>query len=261
MIYSYNTLGYYETKANRQYDNTGNERVLHHFITNSVPSFQVIVDSVLTPTATYQVYDIDDVIISSGSVTVENSTDSLGNAYGRLIFLGATTSGKDDGFYYIKITYNTNQYIYSDVFCWRSSFDSDDYIKITATTSDMNIGGFSMNMTGFTYTVYLEAKNFSEEYPVEEEGVQKTYGDIAVFNSRNHINEFDITGYRKTLNFLAGLRTVNVNGTVTIFFANETSIIYDIEAPDKKSSYNNSDIIIIGFKFKLTDYLQAKNEI
>jgi len=257
MIYSYNTLGYYETKANRQYDNTGNIKILHHFETNNTPSFQIIVDSTVI-VAYYDIYDIDDVWIYTGTVTVENDTNNAGTEFSRLISTGDALSGKDDGFYYIEISYDSNT-LYSDVFCWET--DVSEYLKIEATTSNMSIGGFENNMTDFTYLVYLEGTNFTEEYEVEEEGVERTYGNESYFNSRNHVVEYEITGYRKTLGFLSGIRTVGINGTVTVTFDSESYEIYDIGIPEKSSSYNNSSNIIISWKFKLKDYLQVRNNV
>jgi hypothetical protein len=505
MIYSYNTLGFYETKGNRQYDNTGNIRVLHHFETNKIPAFQVIVLGTII-SASYKLFDIDDVQIATGSVAVENAVREDSTVYSRLIFLGTTLASKDDGFYYMEITYTnsgsysgysalgqtsrdwigmtsapngnvyatvdggdiymqtggtgnfialsqtsrdwrqiaaapngniyavvssgdiymqtggtgnfialsqstrnwygitvaangnayasvntgdiymqtggtgafvalsqttrlwrgmtvangnvyacttlgdiymqtggaddfeallqttrlwhgmaaasngdvyaivlggetyvqrngTGQFVsiddqtelwrditvdaddsiyscvygediyeqtlsaggdnlaYTDVFCWQT--DVSEYLKIEATTSNMVIGGFEMNMTGFTYLVYLEVKEngFTEEYPIEEEGKSKTFGDVGYFTSRNHEQQFEITGYRKTLGFLAGLRTVHTNGTVTLTYKNDISEIYDIESPDAAQSYTYSDILIINWKFKLVDYLQTTNKV
>ena len=105
MIYSYNTLGFYITKGNRQYDKTGNIRVLHHFVTNNVPAFQLIVPETVTASS-YKVFDINDNQISTGSVTVENDTNEAGTAYSRLIFTGATISSQEDGFYYLEVDYD-----------------------------------------------------------------------------------------------------------------------------------------------------------
>jgi len=259
MIYSYNTLGVYETKGNRQFDNTGNIRVLHHFETNKIPALQIVVLGTIA-TASYKLFDSDDVEIATGVMTVENDTREDLTAYSRLIFLGATLTGKEDGFYWIEITYDA-QKLYTDMFCWQT--DVSEFLKIEATTSDMSIGGFKMNMTNFTYLVYLEVKEngFTEEYEVEEEGVSKTYGNEGSYNSRNHVQQFEITGYRKTLGFLAGLRPVYINGTVTITYKGDINEIYDIETADAAQSYTYSDILIINWKFKLKDYLQARNEV
>lgn len=257
MIFDFNTLRWYSVKGNRQYDNTENRSVVHHFETNKIPSFQLVIDSTIT-TATYKLYDVEDTEISSGSVTVEHDTNENDVDYSRLIFLGTTLSGKDDGFYYIEVTHDGTP-LYSDVFCWQT--DVSDYLKIVATSSDMSINDFSLNLTGFTYLVYLEAFDFTEDYEIEEEGSEKTYGVTTLFSSRNHSQTFDITGYRATEGFLAGLRTVQSNGVVTLTFKGEEFEIYDIEAPEKKSNYNNTDIIIIGFKFKKADYLQTRNTI
>jgi len=259
MIYSYNTLGFYTTKSNRQYDNTGNIRVLHHFETNKIPAFQLIMDTPVVASASYELFDVDDTLVSSGSVTIESDTNVAGTAYRRLIFLGATLSSKDDGFYWIKITYNSTKYIYSDMFCWQT--DVSDYLKISADTTDMFIGEFVLNMTGFTYLVYLKADESALDYDIKERGSEKSYGDIPLHSSRNKISEFEITGYRITQDFLAGLRQVWTNGVVTLTYKGDEFEIYDMENPETNSSYNYSATLILGFKFKRKDYLQSKNDI
>lgn len=259
MIYSYNTLGFYKTKANRQYDNTGNLRVLHHFETNKIPTFQLITDETISDSNfQYTLYDIDDNVISTASRTIASDTNYSNTTYYRLIFLGATISGQDDGFYYLKIEYDSTT-LYSDVFCWQT--DVSDYLKIEATSTDIGIGEFDLNMSGFTYTVYLDAKNSLFDYEISEEGVEKSYGNLPLFNSRNKINEFEITGYRVTQDFLSGLRTLWTNGTVTLTYKGDEFDIYDIEPVEKKENYSYSDILILLLKFKRKDYLRTINSI
>lgn len=258
MIYSFNTLGWYKTKANRQYDNTGNERILHHFETNKIPSFQLIIDATIT-TASYELFDSEDTLISNGSVTVENDTNNAGVAYSRLIFLGTTLTSKDDGFYYIKITYDTSNYIFSDVFCWLT--DVSEYLKIEAVSSNFSIGGFTVNTTGFTYLVYLQANDSILEYEIDEEGIEKTFGDIPLYNTRRKMNQFEITGYRVTLDFLSGLRVLWANGTVTLTFKGDEFEIYDMENPESGENYSYSDIIVMTLKFKRKDFIQTINTV
>lgn len=255
MIYSYNTLGFYTTKINRQYDNTGNQRVLHHFETNKIPSIQIIIDTEITK-ATYILFSENDANISSGNVLVENDTTSNGIDYSRLILKNATTSLKDDGFYYLEITYGANK-IYSDIFCWQ--IDVSEYLKISATSTNVKIGQFILNLASFEYVVYLEAADANYEYEIEEQGIEKTYGNIPLFNSRNKINEFEITGYSKTLDFLAGLRILWSNGNITLKYKGDEFEVYDIENPSKSDTYNYSDIIVLTMKFKRKDYLQSIN--
>lgn len=259
MIYDFNILGFYSVKANRQYDRADNQYVIHHFETNKIPAFQLILDSTIT-TATYKLFDVDENEIANGSVTVENDTNDVGTAFSRLIFLGTTLSSKDDGFYYIDITYDSTNHIYSDVFCWET--DVSDYLKIVATSSNILLGGFELNLTNFTYLVYLDANDPVNEYELEEEGDEKTYGDEPLFNSRNHIRTFEITGYGVTLSFLAGLRTVYSNGEVTLTYRGEAIGIYDIENPEKREASEYGDIfLVIDFRFKSKDYLQTNNDI
>lgn len=259
MIYDYNILGFYLVKANRQYDRADNKYVLHHFETNKIPAFQLILNSVIT-TATYKLFDVDENEIANGSVTVENDTNDAGTAFSRLIFLGVTLSSQDDGLYYIEITYDSSNYIYSDVFCWET--DVSEYLKIVATSGDMLIGEFKLNLTGFTYLVYLDVNDPVREYEIEEEGDEKTYGDEPLFNSRNSIKTFEVTGYGATLGFLAGLRTVYSNGAVTLTYAGESIEIYDIENPEAKEASEYGDtFLVMDFRFKTKDYLQTDNAI
>lgn len=257
MMYSFNTLGFYSTQDNRQYDNTGNVRVLHHFETNKVPSFQLIVtDSVSS--ATWQILDNDGGVVGSGSATVEADTNNAGESFWRMIFKGTTLSGKQDGFYSLKVTYGS-KIAYSDVFCWNT--DVSEYLKVSAISTNVQIGEFALNMTDFEYLVYLDAKNAQFEYEIDEEGIEKTYGNVPLFNSRNKMNEFEITGYKVTHDFLAGLRILMTNGTVTLTYKGDEFEIYDIENPDKGNSYSYSDIIILTLKFKRKDYLQSINDL
>lgn len=257
MIYSYNVIGWYTNKDNRQYDNTGNERILHHFETNKIPSFQIVLVENVT-TFQYQLYDIDDNLIYSGNAATQQSTNNYGIGYSRLKLNEVSLSGNDDGFYYLKINYNSKS-IFSDVFCWQT--DLSDYLKVVATSSDIQIGEFIYDMGGFTYKVYLDAKSPNIEYEIEEEGIEKTYGNIPLFNSRNKISQFHITGYKTTFDFLAGLRILWTNGNVTLEYNGDEFEIYDMENPEVLDSYSYSDIIVMSLKFKRKDYLQSINDL
>jgi len=264
MIYSYNTLGFYTSKNNRQYENTENEKIIHSFVTDTIPNFQVIIDGSVSGTPTYTLYDINDNSIKTGNCTKAESETENEETYTRISLSNATTSGEDDGRYYIEIDYDQideeGKKLYSDVFCWKA--DVSDLLKVSVTFgNDLLIGGRELDINGDTYTVYLETKNHTEDFEISEEGVEKSYGNISLFTSRNHIVEYIITGYRKTLDFLAGLRVVAHNGTVTVTLKGEEFEIYDIENPEKSESYNNTDLVVISFRFKINDYLQTINEV
>jgi len=258
MIYSYNTLGIYSDQSNRQYENTENEKILHTFETNTIPNFQFIVDGTIA-SATYTLYDVDGNSIQSGNCTIEYGTTENLTAYSRIKLNGATTTGAEEGCYYLTVTYNSTT-VFFDVFQWKD--DVSDLLKISAVFgNNLMVGGRTLNVNGDTYTVYLETKNYTEDYEISEEGVEKSYGNIALHTSRNHIVEYIITGYRKTLEFLAGLRVVSHNGTIEVTLNGEEYEIYDIENPEKSDTYNNTDLVVISFRFKVNDYLQTVNEV
>lgn len=252
MIYVYGTLGFYTAKASRQYDNTDNQGVIHHFAVNTIPNVQIIVDSAVV-SASYKLYDEDDAEVASGTCTVNSLTNDAGTAYSQIIIEDETTSGKADGKYYLKVTHGTTN-LYSDMFCWKTTVT--DYLKIEADAAAMNIGGFPT--ASLTHTIYLDSHKFVEDYEIQEEGAEKTYGNIPHFTSRNRVHTHDIVGYGKTYNFLAGLRVAEVNGTVKVTWGGEESEVYDINV-EKKAG--NGDTYAIELKFKLKDYLQTYNNI
>jgi len=255
MIYSYGTLGWYYTKANRQYDNTDNQCALHHFVTDDVPDFQVIINATLA-SATYIMYDMDDVSIKAGSCVVNPLTNAAGTVYSQIILTGATTTGKDDGKYYFKVTPNAGNPIYSDVFCWET--DVSDYLKVSAVVSVASIMIGHLPLAAFTYETYLKTVPFAEEYELSEVGVEKPYGDVTASASSNIIRKFQISGYNKTLNFLSRLPVINVNNTVTITWKGEAMVVYDIMVENKSS---NPDVYVIELTCKQKDYLQTYNTI
>jgi hypothetical protein len=254
MIYSFGTLGWYSTKANRQYDNTGNENILHHFVTDAIPDFQVVIADTIT-TATYYLYDIDDVQIKTGSCTVSNETNNEGTAYSIIKLTGATTTSEDDGKYSLKVTYDGTD-MFSDVFCWRTTVT--DYLKISAAVDGIAIGGFPLD--SFTYAVYLDTILPDEEFELKVVGDEKTYGDIPASASSNIVKTFVVTGYNKTLNFIARLAVLEINGTVTVTWKGDAVEVYDIQHTEKQEDFGN-DIYIINLKFKQKDYLQSYNNI
>jgi hypothetical protein len=257
MIYSYNILGVYTTKENRQFDNTGNQCVLHHFETNKIPSIQLIIDDEVA-VASYRLLDNNDNEVQTGSITVEPAENDALASYSRLILNGATTTAQEDGFYYLEITYDAT-IVYMDVFSWKT--DLSKYLKIKAESTNIFIGEFEINLDGFDYLVYLDVNGKINDYELEEEGVEKTYGNLPLFGSRNKISEFTITGYSKTHDFLSGLRLLWTNGTVTFTYKGDEFEVYDIENPDKNNSFGDSEIIILGLKVKRKDYLQTKNAL
>lgn len=255
MIYCYGTLGFYATKANRQYDNTDNKNSLHHFVTNAVPAFQIVIDTTLV-SATYIMYSINETNIKSGSCTVTATTNDFGTAYSIISLSVATTTGQSDGKYYLEITPNTGSVLYSDVFCWETTVTS--YLKVSAVIGaiSLSIGGFPL--AAFTYETYLKTVQFSEEYDLQETGIEQPYGNVTASASSNIIRKFEISGYNKTLNFLSRLPVLSVNGTVTLTWKGESMVIYDIQVDNKSS---NPDIYIIELTCKQKDYLQTYNNI
>lgn len=253
MIYSFNTLGFYTVKANRQYDNTDNRQIIHKFETNKLPAFLFAIPGTIT-TATYRLLCVDETVIKTGSCALSTETNNFGTTYSIISLSGATTTLQTDGYYYIEVTCNTTAY-YSDVFEWVT--DVSELLKINAVSTGLAIGVFPVG--AFTYTMYIDSNDFTEEHEVTEEGEEKTYGNVPAFVSVNRKYKFDLVGYNKTLQFLSGLRALLVNGSISLTWKGETVDIYDMVT--ESSGALNYNIYPITVTFKLKDYIQTINTI
>ena len=252
MIYNYGTIWFYETKSNRQYDNSGNKNMLHHFITNTIPAFQIVEG--IVGTANYTLYDINENVIQTGACSATSFQTDQSVDYTVIKLTGAVASGQSDGKYYLKVSYGASE-IFSDVFCWQT--DLSDYLKISADTSAPKIGKFPL--TDFVYVAYFKSVMFLEEFETQEEANEKTYGVVPIYTSRNRMHTHQVAGYNKTLNFLSGLRVLESNGTITITWQGEELEVYDIQAEPGNVVNNNQ--YITDLKFKIQDYLQTYNNV
>lgn len=230
LLAQYGPLGYYTNLDARQWNRAiregGNEiAFIVTFKTNKVPAIQLIVSAATS--ATIQLIDINDQYVGSPlTLTIEDGASSYVN-YKRLIYLGTTLFGYEDGYYSLKITNGTETY-YSDIFCWRSDVLSE-MLKISAVSSDVRIGRYyTLNMTGITYECYLDAIYLGIEPVVEDMLAQRNGSNIVLYGSTVYTRQFDIRGYEHIYKFLIGLRMLEANGTVSITWDYATYTANDI---------------------------------
>jgi hypothetical protein len=254
MLLGYNTLGWYADKSLRRWDNADNKHIGIVFDTGYVPAFHLITDLV-SSAAEIAVYNAftDELVDPVYNVEVIDET-----GYSYLRFTGAVSPSMAEGYYYATIVYNGADTLYSDVFGW--SDETSSMLKIQAVSTDIRIGIYDLDMDSFTYEGYLYCEQAETEMEIIEEGIEKPYGNVPIFNTRNIINSFEVHGSRELFKFLTGLRILEVNGTVTFTYKGVVMSAYDIIV-EKKESDAFDETNVINIKFKEQDYISAINAV
>lgn len=255
MHLGYSTLGFHTTLANRRWNWADNKHVEMVFDTGHIPGFHLIIDTVATivEVKAYNAFT-DEMVEPSFPVTVTTSGDKK---YFR--FAGADVPGLSEGYYYLAILVSNWERYYSDVFGWKDN--PSEMLKVEATGDDVLLGAeHLLDMTDFTFEGYLYCEEGESEAEIVEEGVEKPYGNRPIYNTRNIVNSFEITGNRAIYKFLSGLRILEVNGTVVFTFNGIEMTAYDINV-EKKESNAFDETIILTLKFKEQDYLSTVNAI
>jgi len=251
ILAQYNILGFYTSKAARQWDRmiaagADNETYRVFLETNKLPAIQLIVDASLG--ATLQLVDINDQNVGSPiNMTVEDGGHPSED-YKRLIYTGGTLTEMSDGDYYLKIVNGSDTY-YSDVFGWTSNANYlGELMKVSAVTSNIKLGrNYTLNLTGFTFECYLNADYMGLQPEFEEEVTQRDGVNQVLFGSLVPMREYDIYGCEHIFTFLLGLRVLEVNGTVTITFNSTSYTAKDIMAEKSEDHFNELMQIKLSF--------------
>jgi len=261
MLQGYNTLRYFEDKTLQRWRNADNKHILVYFATNKIPAFVLISDTTEIE-ATVQIFDTDDNAVGAAkTVTVTTSGTKK-----MLWFAGFTLTGLDAGCYYSKIVTGAGvETYYSEVFSWTEDSTANlkdlNLLKITATSAALTMGNtHEITLTGFTFECFIEVQEPEEEFEITEEGDEKPYGDIAIFNTRVLKYKFEILGTRDILEFLSGIRILKTNGTVTFTYNGDAMDAMDIIL-EKSESLTNDEAISMSLSFTRSDYISARNEI
>lgn len=255
MHLGYSTLGFHPQLVQRRWNWADNKHVEMVFETGHIPAFHLILDTLAT-VAEVKVFNAftDEGVEPSFPITVEASGDKM---YFR--FAGADVAGLLEGYYYLGILIDEEDDYWSDVFGWKD--DPSDMLKVEATGDDILLGAeHLLDMEDFTFKGYFYSEIGETEADINEEGVEKPYGNKPIYNTRNIVNSFEITGNRAIYKFLSGLRVLEVNGDVTFTYNGIEMSAYDINV-EKKESNAFDETIILTLKFKEQDYLSAINAI
>ena len=225
------------------------------FLTNEVPAFIFVTDQ-SSGSNSLIVRDAEtDASVFTGSLTVTSSgSDTIVKGGGN------STSGKSCGYYYLDVVIN-GKHFYSDVFGWVDSVDDRNLIKISYTTTDLRLGGrVDLPYNSFTVHFYLSCNGITIESEIDEEGVEKPFGVLPVYNTCNIKRVAEINGTAQIFRHLSMLRVIGVNGGITLEYKNESKSIYETEVEVKDSS-EFGETMIIDLTYKEYDFISTKNEI
>lgn len=257
MHLGYNMIGWHESLIARRWDYADNKHIEMVFNTGYIPGIQLIYYTTASA-ATFQIYDAFTDVALAGTYNLVVLTTSVTNMK-YLKYIATNPTGLSEGYYYIVITIGGVQVLFSDVFGWKT--DKTGYLGFEITGTDILLGQFyALAMSGFTYKGYLYAENGETEHEITEEGVEKPYGNVPIYNTRNLVNSFEIIGNRAIYEFLSGLRVLETNGTIIFTYLGNTMYARDIVV-EKKDSAAFDEALVMTINFKEWNNISSINAV
>ena len=261
MLIGNNTLLFFEDKTLQRWTTADNRGVYPYFGINEIPAFVLISDTSET-TATVQIFNASTDVAFGAAKTVTVTTNSTKKM---LYFAGFTLSLGEAGCYYVKIVTGASvETYYSEVFGWTT--DTDDNLRelgmLRIAASDLAnytlSNTYNMNLSGITYECFIEVEEPELNADVEEEGNEKPWGDIPVFNTLAFNHKYDVFGTEGIYRFLCWLRQLKTNGTVTFTYKGVAKSAYDIVCEKDSAS---KDTMAMSLEYKESDYSSVRNAI
>lgn len=266
MLIGSNTLMFFEDKTLQRWTTADNKYVYPYFGINVMPAFVLISDTAET-TANVLIFNAStDVSVGAiKAVTVTTINPGLSSEAKLLYFAGFTLSGNDEGCYYLRITTGASvEYFYSEVFGWTedsaSNLKEKGMLKITASAlANYTLANtYAMTLTGITLECFLKVQEPELDSDIKEEGNEKPYGDIPVFNTLAFKHKYDLFGTEGIYRFLKFLRILKTNGTITFTYKGVAKSGYDIVCEKDSAS---KDTMTMSLEYKESDYASSRNAI
>jgi len=245
---------------------TDNKDNVVSFYIGTQPDFILYVEHVTTPVITINLCDAFTHNIVR--TTVVNSIADVSGFYMIKFINNTGISGSNQRFLYYELTGVSGvagAVLYSDVFAWNgNNYDANKkLVRFEIVSQNITLAGVhNVPFSEYTYFWFMLNHNgYSISGEVTEDGIEKPYGNIPVFNTLNIKHLIEINGNKSILRFLLALRILEVNGTVMI---NEdygsTREIYNIEVNVKEDN-GFGDFTVIELSFKEKDYISTRNAI
>jgi len=264
MLQGINILSFYYNFSETRWSNpnTDIKENCVVFKNEKIPPFIIYSDKVFTG-ITASIVNVDDSSIN------QEFTCSFGAAeYGNIIkFLstGYMAPALPEGYYYIKLTLTpSGQNIYSEVFALKNNVTVNNLLRCAVQSANVTLSGkYNVPLSEIqSVEFYLFINGLTLSGEINEDGVEKPYGNIPIFSTLNikHIVEVNCTN--DIVRYLHALRILETNGTVYLVQANLLTLpeVYGIEI-SVKDEYNFGDHTIVELTFREKDYISTRNAI
>lgn len=233
------------------------------FKNEKIPPFLFYVETTNTTVEALIINVEDDSIFQSFTCTIISDI----GAFKLIKFLSSNiVPALPDGYYYIRLKLiPSNTYFYSEVFGLLTNPYINNLLRVVIQSSNITLSGVHnvplSEIASIEFFLFINGITLTGE--INEDGVEKPYGNIPVFNTLNikHIVEVNCTN--DILRYLHYLRIFETNGVIYISQGNFSDIlpqVYGIEI-SVKDEYNFGDHIITELTYKEKDYISARNEI
>ena len=245
ILAEYNPLGIYSSKSAMRWFLTNNRDACVRYKINELPPIAFVTSG--TVTGTMQLYDCNDNAIGSSiSLTATEGTSYDETVCTNLIYLGSTTSGQVDGFYYYKITLSDTSTYYVDMFRWIT--DVSKLLKFTF--SDMKTiiaGDVLLPLSGLNYNCYFNA----ERTDATREQVIESENDLGIENAKSGsstiTHKFSILASEPMYGFLGALGIIRGNSTIVCEWNGISYTLENIQC--EKSESFSDDTLHLEFNF------------
>lgn len=252
-----NILQFYKTVESIPWFNSDNKDNVMLFYTGHVPP--VILYSLATVTFAAPIKLINALtgaIVASYNGVV---TPDVGGYY-RIKLLSQTVYQATLGFYYLQVATSEGT-VRSDVFGWVTDLQNKRWFQIVSQNLTL-AGTHNVPLSELEYWYFIVNYNgHNTSYEIQEDGVEKPYGNIPVFNTLNIKHTIEIPATKAMLKFLYTLRILEVNGTITTLTLHDREVeIFGFEITIKEE-YDFGDFMIVEFTYREKDYISTRNAI
>ena len=261
MLIGSNTLMFFEDKTLQRWATADNKFVYPYFGINVMPAFVLISDT-SEVSATVQIFNANTDVAFGATQAVTVTTNGSNKM---LYFAVVTLAAGVEGCYYLKIVTNGSaETYYSEVFGWTEDSASNlkelGMLKITASAlANYTLANtYAMDLSGITFECFLEVEEPELDADIKEEGNEKPYGDIPVFNTLAFKHEYELFGTEGIFRFLKFLRILKTNGTITFTYKGVAKNGYDIICEKDSAS---KDTMSMSLEYKENDYASSRNTI
>ena len=255
MLQGINIFDFFESINSRRWNNADIKEYCVVFATGFVPPFIVVKKTTATQALVKLINEVTGEEEISWTVSMNDSDEE---DYKILTFVQKTLADKECGYYSFEVTVNTKTY-YSEVFGWSDNLSK--LAKFEVYSESVTFAGVhELPMASISNTFYLFQNGSIINAEIPEDGVEKPYGDIPLFNTLNILRTISINGTNQIFRYLSALRVLHVNGQVDVTIDNEKRQIYDIRC--EVDTDNSFGIYVqINFIYKEIDFVSVRNEI